>query len=271
MKATRLEKAIITLNERQMRQREPSHIGDIDPRALLGVTIVFLIAMLSVPLARTDMIIWFAVYPIVTAPLAHIAYDRLFRNSLFVLPILVCIGIFNPVCDRQPAFAIAGITVSEGWISFISIIIRGLLSVQALLLLIRVAGFNSMCRAMQRLGCPAVVTTQLLMVYRYLTLLLQEALSMQRARQARAYGNSSFRAGMWGAFVGQLLLRAIERSRRINMAMNARGFRGTLCDSPPSHWSTADTVYCLAWIPLLLLMRFIDCSSLLLTLISYRL
>ncbi len=267
MKLTRLEKAITILNARQMKPETASHIGDIDPRALLLVTIVYLIAMLSVPLQRTDVIIWFAVYPIISAPLAHIAYERLFRNSLFVLPLLIFIGIFNPLYERTVAFILFGVPISTGWVSFISILIRGLLATQALLLLIRVSGFNEMCEAMRRLGVPAVIVTQLLMVYRYLTVLLQEALTMQRARQARSYGKSSFKASMWGPFVGQLLLRTLERSRRINMAMKARGFQGSLSTSPDSHWETADTVYCLVWIPVCLALRFLDISSLLLSLL----
>lgn len=270
MKQTRLEKAITILNARQIKPGEQSHIGDIDPRALLLVTVVYLVAMLSVPLQRTDMIIWFAAYPIISAPLAHIPYERLFRNSLFAVPLLIFIGIFNPLYERQAAFTVFGLTVSAGWISFISILIRGLLATQALLLLICITGFNYMCEAMRRLGVPSVIVTQLLMVYRYLTVLLQEALTMQHARQARSYGKTSFKASMWGAFVGQLLLRTIERSRRINMAMKARGFKGSLSTSPDTHWTTADTVYCLVWIPIFFILRFIDVSTLLLTLFAYR-
>ena len=95
MKPTCLEKAITILNTRQTKPEEASHIGDIDARALLIVTAVYLVAMLSVPLQRTDSIIWFAVYPIISAPLAHIPYERLFRNSLYVLPLLFFIGIFK--------------------------------------------------------------------------------------------------------------------------------------------------------------------------------
>lgn len=270
MKPTRLEKAITILNARQMKPDNASHIGDIDARALLIVTVVYLVTMLSVPLQRTDSIIWFAIYPIISAPLAHIPYERLFRNSLYVLPLLFFIGIFNPIYDHTPSFIVFGITVSAGWISFISILIRGLLATQALLLLIYISGFNDMCEGMRQLGVPSVIVTQLLMVYRYLTVLLQEALTMQHARQARSYGKTSFKAAMWGPFVGQLLLRTIERSRRINMAMKARCFKGSLNSSLDTHWTTADTVYCLVWIPAFFVLRFIDVSSLLLTLFAYR-
>ena len=270
MKPTRLEKAITILNARQVKPENESHIGDIDVRALLIVTVVYLVAMLSIPLQRTDAIIWFAVYPIISSPLAHIPYERLFRNSLYVLPLLVFIGIFNPLYDRTPAFTAFGLTVSAGWISFISILIRGLLTTQALLLLIHVAGFNEMCDALRRLGCPGVIVTQLLMVYRYLEVLLQEALTMQRARMARSYGKKSFKAAMWGPFVGQLLLRTIERSRRINMAMKARGFHGSLSATSPSYWDTSATVYCLIWIPIILALRFLPVTTLLLSLLLCR-
>ncbi|MDO4319563.1 MAG: energy-coupling factor transporter transmembrane component T [Bacteroidales bacterium] len=264
MKVSRLEQAIVALNARQMASDNDSHIAGIDPRALLVVTLIYMIAMLSVPVHSVGMLIWFAVYPIVTAPLAHVAYERVFRDSLYVLPLVVVIGIFNPIYDRATAFMVGDVAVSRGWVSFVSVVIRGLLSVQAVLLLIRVCGFNRMCEAMRRLGVPRVLVTQLLMVYRYLTVLLQETLTMHRARTARAWGKTSYGPSMWGPFVGQLMLRTFERARCIGMAMRARGFDGSLLVSRPSRWATADTVYCMVWIPVIAAMRFADLSGIML-------
>lgn len=268
MKTTRLEQAIVILNARQLAADDDSHIAEIDPRALLVVTLVYLVAMLSVPVSSAGMLIWFAAYPIVSAMLAHMEYGRVFRNSLYVLPLLIVIGIFNPFYDRETAFMAGSVAVSRGWVSFASIIIRGLLSVQALLILIYVAGFNRMCEALRRLGMPRVLATQLLMAYRYLSVLLEETLSMHRARLARGYGRASYGARMWGPFVGQLMLRTLERARRVNMAMRARGFDGSLLSSNPSKWHTPDTVYCLAWIPVIIIMRLTDLSSLMLNLVN---
>lgn len=270
MKQSRLQQTIVTLNARQLASERDSHIADIDPRALLVVTLVYLVALLSVPVYDLGMIIWFAVYPIVTAPLAHLPYERVARQSLYVAPLLIVIGIFNPLFDKAPVLMAGGFAVSGGWVSFVSIIIRGLLSVQALLLLIYVAGFNRMCEGLNRLKVPRVLVTQLLMVYRYIAVLLQEAESMQRARTARGYGRGSYGPKMWGAFVGQLMLRAMERSRMIHMAMKARGFNGLLPVGQARRWSTADTVYCLSWIPVILLMRFADISALMFHLFNLR-
>ena len=265
MKRSRLEQAIVTLTARQSAAVSgDTRIADLDPRALLVVTLAFLVSMLSVSLLRIDMIVWFAVYPIVTAPMAGVSYERVFRNSLYVLPLLLLIGVFNPFLDREPAFVVSSVSVSRGWVTFFSIMLRGLLSVQALLILIYACGFTRMCQAMHSMGMPRVIVTQLLMVYRYLTVLLQEALSMQRARKARGYGRTSYRTSMWGAFVGQLLLRTLERSRRINMAMKARGFNGMYAFGFAFRWRSADTIFCLVWISAFVVMRIFSLSSLLL-------
>lgn len=261
MRPSRIEQAIITLNSGQLPAAPDSHIAGIDSRALLIITLIYITALLSVPLHSAGMLIWFAVYPIVSAPLGHIAYERVFMKSLIVLPLLVAIGIFNPIYDHTAAFTAGPLTVSEGWVSFLSIIIRGLLSVQALLLLIHVAGFNHICEALRALHVPQVLVTQLLMAYRYMGVLLEEALTMHRARMARGYGRKSYPPSMWGPFVGQLLIRSIERSRRIFTAMQARGFNGSLTVTAATKWTTADTLYCMIWIAAIGAMRLTDLSA----------
>lgn len=261
-KSSRLEKAILILHTGQLRSTEQSHISGIDPRALLIVTLLYLVSMLSIPVVNIDRIIWFAIYPIISAPLAHLQFSRLLKNSLYVFPLLLMIGIFNPILDHRPAFSVFGVEITTGWITFISIILRGLLATQALLLLIRVTGFNEMCYSMRRLGIPAIIVTQLLMVYRYISVLLQEALTMQRARLARGYGQKAFKPLMWGNFVGQLLLRTLHRGRRIHLAMKARGFNGEILHYVSMRWATADTVFCMAWIPIFLILRFYNLSGL---------
>lgn len=258
----------MALNARQMASCRDSHIGGIDARALLVVTVVYLVAMLSVPVHSVGMLIWFAVYPIVSAPLAHIAYERLFVKSLYVLPLLVIIGVFNPVYDHRTAFMAGSVAVSMGWVSFVSVIIRGLLSVQALLLLVYLAGFNGMCGALRAMKVPKVLVTQLQMLYRYLILLLREALDMHRARISRGYGRTSYGLSMWGSFVGQLMLRTFDRSERIHKCMLSRGFNGFLPTAEPQKWHAADTLYCLVWILVFVPLRFADLSALLLQLIN---
>jgi len=80
-------------------------------------------------------------------------------------------------------------------------------------------------------------------MYRYLFVFADEALRLMRARAARSAVGTGGKSGgglMWrgrvaGGMVGNLALRAFERSERIYDAMVARGFQGEIktLTSPP--------------------------------------
>ncbi len=241
--------------ERTARMRSPLHCTDA--RAKLLVTVVFLVTMLSVPLSRLSELLLFCIFPIVMAAMGGLNFGTIFRRSLIVLPFVAFIGVFNLFYDREPVFRIGTLVVTEGWVSFLSIILRGVLSVAALLILINSTGYYRLCRSMQRLGVPAVFTTQLLFVYRYLYVLIEEALAMQRARDARSFGRSSYPLKVWGRLIGQLLIRTFDRAEQISRAMLARGFTGRIPEDVFERpaWKMRDTVFLAVWSCALILLR----------------
>lgn len=260
---SKLEKVLLTLTA--METAGDSEAGMVpDARALLIVTVAYLIALLSVPTASISMLIWFGIYPVIGATIVCGGYGSVFRRSLPVLPLVLVIGIFNPILDHTPALSVAGVTVSRGWVSFISLTLRGLFAVQALLIMITVKGFNGLCDALRWTGIPGLFITQLQMVYRYLTELLKEALDMLRARTARAYGKKVLPVKDWGTFTGQLFLRTVRRSRMVHSAMLARGFSRVLprYGGYDAKWRISDTVFCVVWIALFAALRFINFSAL---------
>lgn len=135
--------------ERTARMQSPLH--RTDARSKLLVTVVFLVTMLSVPLCRLPELLLFFVFPIVACAMGGLSYGTIFRRSLVVLPFVAFIGVFNLFYDREPVFRIGTLAVTAGWVSFLSIVLRGLLSVQALLVLIGSTGYYGLCRSMQRL------------------------------------------------------------------------------------------------------------------------
>lgn len=234
----------------------------VDARALLVVTLLYLLAVLSVPLYQPQMLVWMAIYPVLMAPAIGIEYERVFCRSLLVLPFVLLIGAFNPLIDRHVAFHAMGMAISQGWLSFLSIALRGLLSAQALVVLIDAVGFAEVCQGLSRLGMPRALATQLMMVYRYLGVLLEEALGMQRARQARGWGRHSYPLKMWGTMIGQLLLRTLERSRRIHNAMVARGFTGQIPVATKGSWGWGDTLFVVGCGAAFAVLRFVNMSAL---------
>lgn len=265
---TKIEKAITSLQE--MQGSGPD--SGLHPLCLFAVTVGYLVAMLSVPVSALSMLLWFALYPIVMSALVGLEFTRIFTGSLIALPFALLIGLFNPFYQTDISLRVGPVAVSEGWISYISIIVRSMLSVQALLVLVSSKGFTELCRSLERVGMPRLLSTQLLMVYRYMTVLLQEALNMTRARQARGYGRRHLSIKMWGAFCGQLFLRTVNRSEAINRAMLARGFDGKMPRYQPQKgkWSLRDTLTLVSAFALFAVFRFVDLSSLFTLLISTR-
>lgn len=252
---SKLEKAIDELNRMERTADQCSPLHALDARVKLLVTLLFLLIVLSLPLMNLSTLILFNVYPIVCCAMAGIRYGTIFKRSLLVLPFILFIGIFNPLLDRQVVSYPGGVEITSGWITFVSILIRGLVSVQAVFVLIFTTGFYNLCRGMGHLGVPSLLITQFLFVYRYISVLLQEALNMSRAQTARSFGRKSYPVKMWGIFVGQLLIHTIERSERIHRAMLSRGFTGTIEGVSSSRWRLRETLYLLSWAILFLVLR----------------
>lgn len=255
-----LEKAIERLSDYAVTKNG----GGIDSCVMLLTVVAYLATVLSVPILDPGRLVWMFCFPIIMAEATGIGYGRVFTQSLIVLPLVALIGIFNPIIDKAAFCVVGGVTISRGWVSLLSIILRGLLSFQALIILVRSTGFTQICAAMQGLRVPSVLVTQLYMLYRYCGVIMEEALSMQRARAARGFGRPSYPLKMWAAFTGQLLLRSLERAKRIHRAMIARGFDGGMHFAKRSQRITArDICFAACWCAIFACLRIFDISSLL--------
>ena len=241
-----------------------SGIVKIDPRALILVTVVYLCIMLGVKPTHVDVLLWYAVYPIVCAPILGLTYTSVFLQSLVILPLVLLIGMFNPIVDKTPVATIGDISITNGWLLFAGVIIRGLLSMQALLLLIISIGFVGIIRGLRRLGLPKFLTVQLLMVFRYIRVLIEEGLTMKRARQARSYGQKKLNIRLWGVLIGQLFLRSVARAERVHKAMLARGFAGDmhLNYNRGTVWAWSSTFFVVLWVFVFLFLRIFNLSLL---------
>ncbi len=256
----RLTQALYRLEELERADDRPTPLRRLDSRAKLAVTLLYLVAMLSVPLTRLSELLLFVLYPVVMAAVGGFRYGSILRRSLVVLPFVAFIGLFNIFQAREPLFRIGPIIISVGWTTFVSILLRGLLSVQALLLLIYTTGYYRLCRSLQRIGVPELLTTQLLFVHRYLCVLLRESIALSMACDARSFGRRSYPLRTWGTLICQLLLRTFDRADRIGLAMAARGFTGRIPELPGTHtrWQRADTLYVTGWGIVFVGLRFIS-------------
>ena len=114
----------------------------------------------------------------------------------------------------------------NGGLVFARLIVKSTLCLFTMLLLSNTTPFSELLGVLRRVRFPALMITTLALMYRYLSVLVDEAERMQRARASRTFTRR--RSHLWqslGTVLGQLFVRSTERAERIYAAMCARGWK----------------------------------------------
>ncbi|MEW6416931.1 MAG: cobalt ECF transporter T component CbiQ [Nitrospirota bacterium] len=201
---------------------------NLDPRIKILVSFVFVLFVVSFPKHELSGLIPFFIYPVFLLTAGDIPLKAIAKKVLVISPFAVFIGIFNPLFDTNVIVIPFGIPITSGWLSFFSIMVKFILTISTALLLIAVTSFPGICKALDSLRFPRIFVIQLLFVYRYLFVLLEEALRLIRAREARSFGRKGKEIKTFIRLISILLVRSVERAERIYQAMLSRGFRGEI-------------------------------------------
>lgn len=233
-------------------------IHRVDPRAKVITTTVFIVCVVS--MGKYDLLglLPFAVFPVVLAAEGDLPLGFLGRLLLMASPFALVMGAFNPLFDREVVAYLGSVPVTGGWISYVSIILRFLLTVAAALVLTATTSFAGVCSALEKLKVPEVLVTQLLLLYRYIFVLGDEARRMGQARRLRSFGRRGMGWRVYGQMLGQLLLRTFARAQRIYLAMKSRGFDGSVRVARPLHVKPGDLLFTLGWSALFVLLRVVN-------------
>ncbi len=247
-----------------------SRLHRLDPRVKVVATVLFILSNALLPDGAWAAygLAWSAL--LWANQLSSLGVDYSFRRSFIALPFALAAvsAIFSPVGHPLAEWALGPITLiptDYGLIKFGSILLRSWLSVQAAILLVATTRFPDMIHAFEHLHVPAVLTTVVSFLYRYLFVLSDEVLRLLRARQSRSATvtgyrpgrNVAWRARVTGNMVGQLFLRSYERSDRIYNAMLARGYTGQMRTLTPHVMLAGDWVFAVFSMVILLLLQLI--------------
>jgi cobalt/nickel transport system permease protein len=235
--------------------RRESFIHHLDPRAKLLTTLAFTLTMVSFGKYQISAMLPMTVFPVVLMAVANLPAGFLIRRVLWVTPLAVLVGVFNPLLDTSVHLRVGTLEISGGWISFLSILIRFFLTVLAALILVATTGFNNLCAAMEKIGFPNIFVMQLLFLYRYAFVLAEEGARMVRACRLRAPLWAAINISTFSVLLGSLFLRTAARAQRIYQAMCSRGFQGRLPLARSLNWTVKDTVFILIFFVLLMGIR----------------
>lgn len=240
---------------------QDTFVHRLDPRAKVVCTMLFLFTVISFPKYEIAALMPFFLFPVLLTTLGDIPVKFLLKKVAIVSPFAIFIGIFNPLLDTRIVAVIAGVPLSAGWLSFLSILIKFTLTISAALLLIATTSFPGICHALRRLGVPAVFVSQLLFLYRYIFVLMEEAMRIVRARDLRSFGKRGSGMKIFVRIIGTLFLRTVERAERIYSAMLSRGFNGDIPSLKQYQMKPVDVLFMLTTIALFATFRFVPITA----------
>ncbi len=114
--------------------------------------------------------------------------------------------------------------------------------------------------ALTSLKVPRKLTALFLITHRYISVIEREYKKLEKSLKARSFvpKNSLATYSTVSFLVGMLLVRAYERSQRVQMAMEARGFSGTYHSLYEFNVTYKDVIFFVGSLSLSLLLGFIE-------------
>lgn len=227
----------------------------IHPLVKLLVTVGYITAVVSFQKYDVAGLAGMVIYPIAGFMLSELSFLESIKRLKLVLPLICFLGILNPIFDKNYVL-IAGIQLSAGILSMITLILKGLFSVLASYLLIATTSVDKICYAFRLLRIPKPMVTQFMLTYRYITVLLEEVNRITQAYSLRAPKQKGIHFKVWGSLTGQLLLRSMDRANNVYESMLLRGYnedygymKSRIAVRPK------DVVYLLFWVGIIVLFR----------------
>ena len=222
----KLTNARLELREMDDLAAAESPVHRLNPLCKLLVTVFYIVTVVSFPKYDLSGLVIMVLYPVVLFQAAGIPVSLCFHKLRVVLPLVCAVGLVNPFLDHTPLIPLGAVTVSGGVVSMITLMLKGVFSLMASFLLIATTSIDTLCAALRMLHVPDILTTLLLLTYRYIGVMLEEVSIMTEGYALRAPGQKGIHISAWGSFLGQLLLRSMDRAEALYQSMLLRGFRG---------------------------------------------
>lgn len=260
---SKVSNAQAELREMDELSARDSPIHHLHPLTKLLVTLMYLVTVVSYPKYAFSALFVMLLYPVLTFQLSGIPVRLCFHKLRLMLVLVCAVGILNPFFDRTPLLALGGLTATGGVVSMATLILKGVFALTASFLLIGTTSIDRLCAALRRLHVPGILVTLLLLTYRYVSLMLRQVSVMTDAYALRAPGQRGIHISAWGSFLGQLLLRSIDRGSELYQSMELRGFHGEFHYAGGAEYGAGDVCYTLCWAAFFLAARLADLPRLL--------
>jgi cobalt/nickel transport system permease protein len=231
-----------------------SFVHRLDPRTKLVASLGYILAVLLTPAGKW----WFFAFYLCMI-LGLLAFTKLpmlyvLKRSLVVIPFVLLVAIFVPffkegeVAGSYNMWLWKVSLTYSGLFVLANVMVKAWLCIICLTLLSSTTKLAELLKGLRQLGVPQVMVLILSFMYRYIFVLVDEAMRMQQAYQSRDIGGNLLRRlKTFGNMIGALFIRSYERGERIYAAMVSRGFDGQVQTLRPLILRRADMYFSIAY------------------------
>ena len=258
----KMQKALAELSEMDELAAMRSPVHRLHPGAKLITTIAYIMITLSFGKYDLPGLVPMVLWPVLMFSVSGVNVRTCFYKLRIVLPLVMAVGLFNPLFDREIMLTIGNTGISGGVISMITLMLKGVFCLMASFLLMATTKIDSLCAALRKLHVPSVLVSLLLLTYRYIGVMTEELAVMTDAYHLRAPGQKGIHISAWGSFLGQLLLRSMDRAQELYSSMLLRGYHEHFHYADIDRFRGRDALYMLVSVLFFLLLRYGNISQL---------
>ena len=259
----KMQKAIRELAEMDELAARSSPIHTLHPLAKLIATIAYIVVTLSFDKYDLSGLVPMVLWPILLFQISGIDVKSCFFKLRIVLPLVMAVGLFNPFFDKTVVLKLGNLAVTGGSLSMLTLMLKGLFCLMASFLLMATTPIDNLCAALRQLHVPKMLVTLLLLTYRYVGVMTEELAVMTDAYHLRAPGQKGIHISAWGSFLGQLLLRSMDRAQELYSSMLLRGYHQHFHYADIKPFRKRDALYMIVCIAVFLLLRTVKVAELL--------
>lgn len=257
-----LSNAVGSLSVLEQLAEKDSPIHRLHPSVKILVSIIYVASVISFGRYDLSGLMPYVFYPAVIMALAELPVRPLLKRLALVLPFCILAGLSNIFFDTETALIWGDLQISFGFISFLSIVSKAVLSSAAVMILVATTPAAELYSQLLRFKVPHIIVMQLAMTYRYISVLTEEASTMYTSYVLRSPKRKGIMIKDMGVFLGQLVLRSIDRAQRVYLAMKCRGYNGVFGHSSKKKTRITDLFYFIVIVFFIILCRFVNLSNL---------
>lgn len=216
--------ALLALSSIEALSEGQSIIHRVHPLTKITLSLLYITLLASVNKYDNIRLLCLSFYPISVMIISRIPLGLMLSRLILVLPFPIFAGLSNLFFENSIAGYFLSLPITHGLLSFLSILLKAILSVMTLITLTATTPLDKLANQLAKMKVPKLFLSQLIFTYRYLGTLLFESRNMLLAYHLRSPKAKGISLKHSGSFLGSLLLRSFDRAERIYAAMKCRGF-----------------------------------------------